>query len=54
MKVWPPEAFEDGAEFMEALAKCFENAHGFRFKVAFAETLVHLMHPVAKVRRLIV
>ncbi|KAA1476636.1 hypothetical protein DENSPDRAFT_933178 [Dentipellis sp. KUC8613] len=48
IKVWPPESFEEGAEFMEALAKSFENAHGYRFKVAFAETLVHLLHPIAK------
>ncbi|KAH9018690.1 cell morphogenesis N-terminal-domain-containing protein [Lactarius hengduanensis] len=48
IKVWPPESFEEGAEFMEALAKAFENAHGFRFKLSFAETLVQLLHPVAK------
>ncbi|KAI0264751.1 cell morphogenesis N-terminal-domain-containing protein [Gloeopeniophorella convolvens] len=48
IKVWPPESFEEGAEFMEALAKAFENAHGFRFKLSFAETLIHLLHPVAK------
>jgi Cell morphogenesis N-terminal len=34
---------------MEALAKAFENAHGFRFKLSFAETLVLLLHPVAQV-----
>jgi hypothetical protein len=34
---------------MEGLAKAFEHAHGFRFKLSFAETLVHLLHPVAKV-----
>ncbi len=34
---------------MEALAKAFENAHGFRFKLSFAERLVQLLHPVAKV-----
>ncbi|KAH9992268.1 cell morphogenesis N-terminal-domain-containing protein, partial [Russula vinacea] len=48
IKVWPPESFEEGAEFMEALAKAFENAHGFRFKLSFMETLVELLHPVAK------
>ncbi|KAI0305309.1 cell morphogenesis N-terminal-domain-containing protein [Multifurca ochricompacta] len=48
IKVWPPESFEEGAEFMEALAKAFENAHGFRFKLSFAEALVQLLHPVAK------
>lgn len=53
MKVWPLESFEEGAEFMETLAKAFDNAHGFRFKSAFAETLVQLLHPVAKVEQLI-
>ncbi|KAI0053212.1 hypothetical protein FA95DRAFT_1674602 [Auriscalpium vulgare] len=48
IKVWPPDAFEEGGEFMEPLAQAFVNAHGFRFKMAFAETLVHLIHPVAK------
>ena len=49
VKVWPPEAFEEGAEFMESLCKSFENAHGNRLKTAFAETLLHLMYSVAKV-----
>ncbi|KAF9235809.1 cell morphogenesis N-terminal-domain-containing protein [Melanogaster broomeanus] len=48
IKVWPPEAFEEGAEFMESLAKCFEKAHGLRFKIAFAETLTRLLHPIGK------
>jgi furry protein family len=34
---------------MEALAKAFENAHGSSFKLSFMETLVELLHPVAKV-----
>lgn len=34
---------------MEGLAKAFENVHGFRFKLSFAEALVQLLHPVAKV-----
>ncbi|KIJ14496.1 hypothetical protein PAXINDRAFT_176694 [Paxillus involutus ATCC 200175] len=48
IKVWPPEAFEEGAEFMESLAKSFEKAHGLRFKIAFAETLTRLLHPIGK------
>ncbi|KAL4073646.1 cell morphogenesis N-terminal-domain-containing protein [Scleroderma citrinum] len=48
LKVWPPEAFEEGAEFMESLARAFENAHGLRFKTAFAETLTRLLHPIGK------
>ena len=39
---------------METLAKAFDNAHGFRFKSAFAETLVQLLHPVAKVRIMLI
>ena len=49
IKVWPPEAFEDGAEFMESLSKVFENAHGLRLKTTFAETLLQVMHPIGKV-----
>ncbi|THH08171.1 hypothetical protein EW145_g2882 [Phellinidium pouzarii] len=48
IKVWPPESFEEGAEFMEALSKHFENAHGYRLKIAFAETLERLLHPIGK------
>jgi hypothetical protein len=49
LKVWPPESFEEGADFMERFARCFENAHGQRLKSAFAETLVQLLHPIGKV-----
>ncbi|TFK49459.1 hypothetical protein OE88DRAFT_1737075 [Heliocybe sulcata] len=48
IKVWPPEAFEEGAEFFESLSKSFANAHGFRLKSAFAETLVQILHPIGK------
>ncbi len=47
--MWPPERFEEGAEFLAALAKVFENAHGNRLKTIFAETLVHTLHPIGKV-----
>ncbi|KXN85574.1 Cell polarity protein mor2 [Leucoagaricus sp. SymC.cos] len=50
IKVWPYEAFEEGAEFMEPLAKAFGNAHGLRLKTTFAETLMHILHPISKVR----
>lgn len=43
------EAFEEGAEFVESLARWFMTCHGYRIKSAYAETLVHLMLPVAKV-----
>ncbi|KAF5391713.1 hypothetical protein D9757_001660 [Collybiopsis confluens] len=46
--VWPSEAFEEGAEFMESLSKAFMQGHGFRLKTAFAETLVNVLHPIGK------
>ncbi|KAH9933118.1 cell morphogenesis N-terminal-domain-containing protein [Epithele typhae] len=48
IKVWPPESFEEGAEFLSSLSKSFDNAHGYRFKTIFAETLVQILHPIAK------
>ncbi|KAJ3554920.1 hypothetical protein NM688_g2858 [Phlebia brevispora] len=45
--VWPPESFEEGAEFLESLSKSFENAHGFRLKSVFADTLTHLLYGIA-------
>ncbi|CAE6437987.1 unnamed protein product [Rhizoctonia solani] len=50
IKVWPPEAFEEGAEFMEMLSKSFVNAHGTRLKIAFAKSLVEILHPIGKLR----
>ncbi|KAG5637178.1 hypothetical protein H0H81_005477 [Sphagnurus paluster] len=39
IKVWPPESFEEGAEFLESLSKSFAQAHGLRLKTtAQAET----------------
>lgn len=34
---------------MESLSKAFMQAHGFRLKTAFAETLIHILHPIGKV-----
>ncbi|KAH9891700.1 cell morphogenesis N-terminal-domain-containing protein [Cubamyces lactineus] len=48
IKVWPPERFEEGAEFLASLSKAFENAHGNRLKTIFAETLIQLLHPIGK------
>ncbi|KAI0372230.1 hypothetical protein BV20DRAFT_964348 [Pilatotrama ljubarskyi] len=48
IKVWPPERFEEGADFLVSLSKVFENAHGNRLKTIFAETLVQLLHPIGK------
>lgn len=49
LQVWPYESFEEGAEFMEPLAKAFASAHGLRLKTSFAEALVHMLHPISKV-----
>ena len=48
--MYPPECFEEGAEFLESLSKSFDNAHGTRLKVALAETLFQLLYSTAKVR----
>ncbi|KAJ3514095.1 hypothetical protein NLJ89_g2574 [Agrocybe chaxingu] len=48
IKVWPPEAFEEAAEFLESLSKSYANAHGPNLKMAFAETLITLLHPIGK------
>ncbi|KAG1858584.1 cell morphogenesis N-terminal-domain-containing protein [Suillus tomentosus] len=36
------------AEFLEFLVKSFANAHDLRFKIAFADTLTRLLHPIGK------
>ena len=46
---YPMELFEEGAEFLEVVAKSFAGAHGQRIKSAYAEALYHLLLPVAKV-----
>jgi len=47
------EAFEEGAEFMEDIAKAYQNAHGVPLKVAFTQSLMSLLHPIGKVSRLL-
>lgn len=34
---------------METLSKSFANAHGTRLKIAFAKSLVEILHPIGKV-----
>ena len=34
---------------MESLSKSYVNAHGLNLKIAFAESLVLLLHPIGKV-----
>lgn len=46
---YPMELFEEGAEFLEVVAKHFVAAHGQRVKSAYAEALTHLVLPVARV-----
>ncbi|PWN30459.1 hypothetical protein BDZ90DRAFT_225274 [Jaminaea rosea] len=46
--VFPMEHFEEGAEFLETISRFFVGAHGQRVKTAYAETLTHLILPVAK------
>lgn len=48
IKVFPPEDFEEGAEFFVSVAKAFGNTHGLRLKSTFADTLVHILHPIVK------
>ncbi|KZT36733.1 hypothetical protein SISSUDRAFT_926525 [Sistotremastrum suecicum HHB10207 ss-3] len=48
LKVWPPESFEEGTEYLERFARTFCGAHGQRLKTAFAETLTHQLHPIGK------
>ncbi|KAI5888318.1 uncharacterized protein SCHCODRAFT_02636387 [Schizophyllum commune H4-8] len=48
IKVFPPEDFEEGAEFFVSVAKAFGNTHGLRLKSTFAEALVHILHPIVK------
>ncbi|KAG8937043.1 Cell morphogenesis protein PAG1 [Tulasnella sp. 419] len=48
LTVYPTEAFEEGAEFVEGLSNSFCNAHGQRLKIAFAEVLTRLLHPIGK------
>ncbi|CAO1619226.1 unnamed protein product [Parajaminaea phylloscopi] len=46
--VFPMEQFEEGAEILEAVARFFADAHGHRVKWAYAQTLTHLILPVAQ------
>lgn len=46
--IYPMELFEEGADFVDVLARHFANCHGFRVKTSFAEAFAHLMLPVAQ------
>lgn len=45
---FPMELFEEGAEFLEIMARNFAAAHGQRLKSTYAESLAALLLPVAK------
>ncbi|SJX60360.1 related to TAO3-Transcriptional Activator of OCH1 [Sporisorium reilianum f. sp. reilianum] len=45
---YPMELFEEGAEFVDVLARHYAHCHGFRVKSGFAEAFAHLMLPVAQ------
>ena len=45
---YPMELFEEGAEFVDVLARHYAHCHGFRVKTGFAEAFAHLMLPVAQ------
>lgn len=46
LRVYPEEELEMSSEVIQALAGFFANAHGQNLKCAYAETFVHLLHPV--------
>lgn len=45
---YPMELFEEGAEFVDVLARHYANCHGFRVKTSFTKAFAHLMLPVAQ------
>ncbi|KAJ1030345.1 hypothetical protein NDA16_001255 [Ustilago loliicola] len=46
--IYPMELFEEGADFVDVLARHYAHCHGFRIKTSFAEAFAHLMLPVAQ------
>ncbi|GAK62348.1 cell morphogenesis protein [Moesziomyces antarcticus] len=46
--IYPMELFEEGADFVDVLARHFAHCHGFRIKASFAEAFAYLMLPVAQ------
>uniref|UniRef100_V5F0T5 Fry-like conserved protein n=1 Tax=Kalmanozyma brasiliensis (strain GHG001) TaxID=1365824 RepID=V5F0T5_KALBG len=46
--IYPMELFEEGADFIDVLARHYAHCHGFRVKSSFAEAFAHLMLPVAQ------
>lgn len=48
LKVYPEEELELSAEFLQSLSAFFATAHGQSLKIAYAETLSYLLHPVVE------
>ncbi|KAJ3152742.1 Cell morphogenesis protein PAG1 [Geranomyces michiganensis] len=49
LKIYPMDALEDTAEFLQTCAELFQNAHSTRIKHAYAEVFVMLLEPIAAV-----
>jgi hypothetical protein len=49
LKMYPQEALDESAEFVKSLGLAFQNTHGSKNKIAFAEALVELLEPTGAV-----
>ncbi|KAJ3161216.1 Cell morphogenesis protein PAG1 [Geranomyces variabilis] len=49
LKIYPMDALEDTADFLQTCAELFQNAHSTRIKHAYAEVFVMLLEPIAAV-----
>ncbi|KAI8820541.1 cell morphogenesis N-terminal-domain-containing protein [Fimicolochytrium jonesii] len=49
LKIFPMDALEDTADFLQTSAELFQNAHTTRIKHAYAEVFVQLLEPIAAV-----
>ena len=50
LQIYPMEAFEEAAEFLEALSGIFDVASGLRIKISMANTITALLTPIIMVR----
>jgi len=49
LKLYPMEALEDTAEFLQVCSNFFQSAHSIKVKHAYAEVFVELLDPIAAV-----
>jgi hypothetical protein len=49
LQLYPDLELEDSSDYLDRMAELFSAAHGAAIKVAFAETLVRLLHALPKV-----